>query len=122
MKSQPLSRCLIVLIACQCSCLASFAAAVWAAEDTPVQKSEVHTTNSARYHYPRPTFKITGKFSCMLQKCTGITYVSEITTDYLAQRILKKKFGGKIKVTVKTYSFTDLLHLKIRVASVRMIG
>src|ERR1700722_2949472 len=109
MRSLPLNRCLILLIVCQVFCLANSAS--WA-----------DTTDSARYHYPRPSFKITGAFSRILQKCTGVTYISEVTTDYVAQRILKKKFGGKVKVTVKTYSFTDLLHLKVRIATVRMEG
>lgn len=102
--------------------------------DVPIQNNPIQsgstqtgsvttsTAHGARYHYPRPSFKIAGLSSRLLQKCTGLTYVSEISTDYLAQRILKKKFGGKIRVKVRTYSFTDLIHLKIRVASVRMIG
>jgi hypothetical protein len=90
--------------------------------DASAKKISGKAKKKVHYIYPRPTFAITGKFNRIFQKCTGITYISEVTTDYVAQKILKRKFGGKVKVTVKTYSFTDLIHLKVRVATVRMTG
>jgi len=90
--------------------------------DACTKKITGKAKKKAHYVYPRPNFAITGKFNRIFQKCTGITYISEVTTDFVAQKILKRKFGGKVKVIVKTYSFTDLIHLKVRIATVRMTG
>ncbi len=67
-----------------------------------------------------PPFKISNSFSCRLQKYSGATASAEFITNFLLYCTLKKIFGGKIKVRVKTYSFTDLWHLKVKKAKVRL--
>ena len=61
-----------------------------------------------------PPFKISGSISRHLQQLTGLTFLSEAVSGQLAKSILKRKFGGKIKVKIKAYSCTDLIHLKVK--------
>ncbi len=61
-----------------------------------------------------PSFKIAGSYSRLFQKYSGATSASEFVTDILLYLTLKKIFGGRVKVRVKTFSFTDLWHLKVK--------
>jgi len=69
-----------------------------------------------------PPFKITGSFSRRLQAYIGVTGAAEFITDLVIYLTLKKLFGGKIKVRVKTFSFTDLWYLKVKSATVSLKG
>jgi hypothetical protein len=69
-----------------------------------------------------PPFKITGSLSRRLQAYSGMTASSEFITNLLLHYTLKKLFGGKIKIRIKTYSFTDLWYLKVKKAKVSMAG
>ena len=69
-----------------------------------------------------PPFKITGSVSRRFQGYSGITSSSEFITNLILHHELKKLFGGKIKIRVKTYSFTDLWHLKVKKAKISLIG
>lgn len=69
-----------------------------------------------------PSFKIAGSLSRRFQAYSGITGGSEILTDLILHHTLQRIFGGKIKVKVRTYSFTDLWHLKVKKAKISLTG
>ncbi len=69
---------------------------------------------------PPPTFKIGSKFSRTLQTVTGINLVTEVVATQIAKATVHKKFGGKVKVKVKTYSLTDLIAGKVKSVAVQV--
>lgn len=68
----------------------------------------------------KPPFKVAGKLSRELQKITGLNFIAESISGIIAKRVLEHKLGGKAKIKIKTYSFTDLLAGKIESISVSL--
>ena len=69
---------------------------------------------------PPPPFKIGSHFSRGLQKYTGINALTNFTASAIATLVVKHEVGGKVRVKVKTYSFTDLLAGKVRSIDVQV--
>jgi hypothetical protein len=65
-------------------------------------------------------FPIANRFSVKVQRYTGINWLSELLASNLASLIVKLKVGGKVRVAVKIYSFTDLLAGKIKSVKVSL--
>jgi hypothetical protein len=98
--------------------------------DSPVRVIDVKPTSGA---VPTPAaapqgkdkpvpFAIGSSFSRNIQKVTGINFITGIVTGAVAQTILHHKLGGKIKVSVKTYSLTDLIAGKVKSVSIQSHG
>ncbi len=67
----------------------------------------------------KPSFPIASGFSRLMQKVTGLTFASQIVTELVAARVAEKKLGGRCKVKVRLYSFTDLLAGKVKTVSIK---
>ncbi|MBS2007255.1 MAG: hypothetical protein JST01_09455 [Cyanobacteria bacterium SZAS TMP-1] len=59
-------------------------------------------------------FPLSSKFSRRLQKYTGINWLSAAVASQAASFAVHRKFGGKVKVKIKTYSLTDLIAGKVK--------
>jgi hypothetical protein len=89
----------------------------------PVLPENVGITGSVKKKARmEPPFKITGSFNRRIQEYSGVTASSEFLTNIILHTTLKKLFGGKIKIRVKTYSLTDLWHLKVKRARISLSG
>jgi len=66
----------------------------------------------------KPPFKIARKFSRQVQKYSGVTWLSSAIASEAATIAVHHKLGGKVKVMVKSYSFTDLLAGKLKSLSI----
>lgn len=67
-----------------------------------------------------PPFPIGSKVTRAVQKYTGVNYVGEVVAGKVAGAVIRHKVGGKVKVKVKTYSFTDLCAGKIKSVDVKL--
>ncbi|HEY9786681.1 MAG TPA: hypothetical protein V6D17_14865 [Candidatus Obscuribacterales bacterium] len=70
----------------------------------------------------QPAFPIAGKLSRTIQTITGLNLLTGMIASYTAGAILKKKFGGKVRVSIKTFSLTDLLAGKVKSVSCKLAG
>lgn len=69
---------------------------------------------------PAPQFHITSKFNRSVQRFTGLTWVSEVVADHAAKIALQRKLGGNVKVKIKSYSMTDLIHGKVESVQLKL--
>ncbi len=69
-----------------------------------------------------PPFKVAGAVSRTLQTVTGLNLLASVVAGQAAKTVLKKKLGGKVKVKVKLYSFTDLLSGKVKSVDCSLAG
>jgi hypothetical protein len=69
-----------------------------------------------------PPFPICNKWGLAVQKYSGINRLTEIATARIAAMCIKAKLGGRIKVSLKVYSFTDLLSGKVKSLTVKLSG
>jgi len=61
-----------------------------------------------------PPFPIAGKISRNVQKYTGLNLLAQVVAEQVATKMLRRRLGGgQVKVKVRTYSLTDLLHGKV---------
>jgi len=67
-------------------------------------------------------FAIGSSFSRNIQKVTGVNFITGIVAGAIAQAVLHHKLGGKIKVSVKTYSLSDLIAGKVESVSIESHG
>jgi hypothetical protein len=67
-------------------------------------------------------FAIGSAFSRNIQKVTGVNFITGIVAGVIAQSVLHHKLGGKIKVSVKTFSLTDLIAGKVKSVSIQSHG
>ena len=67
-------------------------------------------------------FAIGSGLSRGIQKVTGVNFVTGIIASAIAQSALHHKLGGKVKVTVKTFSLTDLVAGKVKSVSIESHG
>ncbi|MDR3617566.1 MAG: LmeA family phospholipid-binding protein [Candidatus Obscuribacterales bacterium] len=67
-------------------------------------------------------FALGSSFSRNIQKVTGVNFITGIMAGVIAQSVLHHKLGGKIKVSVKTYSLTDLIAGKVKSVSIQSHG
>ena len=68
-----------------------------------------------------PPFKIGSRVSRTLQTVTGLNLLTEVVASEAARLAIQKKVGGKVKVKVKTFSFTDLLAGKVKAVDVQVL-
>lgn len=71
---------------------------------------------------PAAPFPLGNKVSRNLQKYTGINWVTGVVAGKVAGALIRHKIGGKAKVKVKTYSFTDLIAGKLKSVDVKLEG
>ncbi len=109
------------LMICVTSSTLPLYAADLAEPSSPKADADINTGAKVKSRI-EPPFKITGSFSRRFQAYSGMTSTSEFITNLLLHYTLKKLFGGKIKVRIKTYSFTDLWYLKVKKAKISLIG
>lgn len=67
-----------------------------------------------------PPFKTAGKFSHMLQKYSGINFISNMVASASATAAASGYLHGRVKVKVKGYNLTDLLQGKVRSVDIRI--
>jgi hypothetical protein len=67
-----------------------------------------------------PPFPIGSKVSRTVQKVTGVNWVAGVVAGKVAGAVIRHKVGGKVKVKVQTYSFTDLCAGKIKSVDVKL--
>jgi len=79
----------------------------------------VLSANAAKKEDP-PPFPVGNKVSRTVQKVTGINWVTEQVAGRVAGAVIRHKVGGKAKVKVKTYSFTDLMAGKVKSVDVQL--
>jgi hypothetical protein len=65
-------------------------------------------------------FPISNGFSRGLQKVTGITAVTQIVVGQVAQRALKRRFGGQVKVKIRTWSLSDLIQGRVKSIEIKL--
>lgn len=68
-----------------------------------------------------PPFKIGSRVSRTLQTVTGLNLLTEVVASQAARMAIQKRIGGKVKVKVKTFSFTDLLAGKVKAVDVQVL-
>lgn len=68
-----------------------------------------------------PPFKIGSRVSRTLQTVTGLNLLTEVVASQAARMAIQKKVGGKVRVKVKTFSFTDLLAGKVKAVDVQVL-
>lgn len=61
-----------------------------------------------------PSFPIGNKISRTVQTVTGVNWLTGVVAGKVAGAVIHHKVGGKVKVKVKTYSFTDLMAGKLK--------
>ncbi len=61
-----------------------------------------------------PSFKTAGPVSQAVQKYTGVTLVSGFLVSRIASFAVHSQLGGKVKIKITPYSFTDLLSGKVK--------
>lgn len=69
-----------------------------------------------------PPFPISGKISRTIQKYTGLNLLGEYIASRIARSVLTKRLGGKVKVSIKTFSLTDLLAGKVKSVKCKLAG
>ncbi len=126
LKTALISRQFVLLI-CLIVCVTFQVLPLYASDlpSEPGSSSEVQTgaNVAVKIKSPiEPPFKITGSLSRRLQQYSGLTASSEFITNLLLHYTLQKLFGGRIKIRIKTYSFTDLWYLKVKKATINMKG
>ena len=67
-----------------------------------------------------PPFPIGNKVSRTIQKVTGVNWVTGVVAGKMAGAVIRHKVGGKVKVKVQTYSFTDLCAGKVKAVDVKL--
>lgn len=67
-----------------------------------------------------PPFPIGNKVSRTVQTVTGVNWLTGVVAGKVAGAVIRHKVGGKVKVKVKTYSFTDLCAGKIKAVDVKL--
>jgi hypothetical protein len=67
-----------------------------------------------------PPFPIGNKVSRTVQQVTGINWLTGVVAGKVAGAVIHHKVGGKVKVKVKTYSFTDLMAGKVKAVDVSL--
>jgi len=65
-------------------------------------------------------FPLSSKFSRRLQRYTGINWLGAAVASQAASFAVHRKLGGKVKVKIKTYSFTDLIAGKLKSVSLEV--
>ncbi|MBX9691473.1 MAG: DUF2993 domain-containing protein, partial [Cyanobacteria bacterium] len=71
---------------------------------------------------PKPSFPIGHKISRKVQTYTGVNWLAQAISSKLAARAIKRKVGGSVNVSVKTYSLTDLMAGKVKSVTVKLKG
>lgn len=69
-----------------------------------------------------PPFPLGKKASRFLQKITGINFLTGFVASRVASSVVSHKLGGRVKVKVRTFSFTDLVAGKIKSLDVALDG
>ncbi len=67
-----------------------------------------------------PPFPIGNKISRTVQQVTGVNWLTGVVAGKVAGAVIHHKVGGKVKVKVKTYSFTDLMAGKLKSVDVSL--
>lgn len=70
----------------------------------------------------KPAFPIAGAVSRNIQRYTGLNLLSGLIASHVAKVVLQHKFGGKVKIKIKTFSLTDLLAGKIKAVQCTLSG
>lgn len=65
-------------------------------------------------------FRVAGKASRAIQKFTGVTWITERLLGLSGVGAIRVALGGKAKIKVRSYSFTDALSGKFRQVEVRL--
>ncbi|MBU6451392.1 MAG: hypothetical protein KGS72_06420 [Cyanobacteria bacterium REEB67] len=65
-------------------------------------------------------FPLSSKFSRRLQRYSGVNWLGAALASQAAGFVVHHKIGGKVKVHLKTYSFTDLLAGKLKSVSIEV--